>query len=106
MAEQLRPRRPGASERGRSRSFFAQCARRGAGARAPDFDDVLLVVRVHSAASCRRYIDAIDVEDLIGVDRRVERVKQTASVRRGLPANNVLLWGARGTGKSSLVHAL
>ncbi len=24
----------------------------------------------------------------------------------GLPANNALLWGARGTGKSSLIHAL
>jgi len=33
-------------------------------------------------------------------------VKNSEPFLAGLPANNVLLWGSRGTGKSSLVKAL
>ena len=43
---------------------------------------------------------------LLGVDTQKARLVET--LRRfvaGLPANNVLLWGARGTGKSSLIKA-
>ena len=32
-------------------------------------------------------------------------MENTERFARGLPANNVLLWGARGMGKSSLVKA-
>lgn len=39
-------------------------------------------------------------------DQKVEIVRNTEQFIRGLPANNVLLTGARGTGKSSLVKAL
>jgi hypothetical protein len=41
-------------------------------------------------------------------DRRAEEGDRPehAAVRRGLPANNVLLTGSRGTGKSSLVKAM
>ena len=43
---------------------------------------------------------------LKGVDRvRDILVDNTERFARGLPANNVLLWGARGMGKSSLVKA-
>ncbi|MCQ4299704.1 ATP-binding protein [Pseudomonas songnenensis] len=45
--------------------------------------------------------------DLIGIDR--QRDLLAANTRQfvdGLPANHVLLWGARGTGKSSLIRAL
>jgi len=55
----------------------------------------------------RGYIDAIALEDLLGIDIQKQRVAlNTRQFVAGLPANNVLLWGARGTGKSSLVHAL
>lgn len=47
------------------------------------------------------------LEDLIGVDRQKQLLEaNTSQFVRGLPANNALLWGARGTGKSSLVRAL
>lgn len=45
--------------------------------------------------------------DLIGVDRQKQSLQaNTRQFVHGLPANNALLWGARGTGKSSLVRAL
>jgi uncharacterized protein len=45
--------------------------------------------------------------DLIGVDRQRDQLaRNTQQFIRGLPANHALLWGARGTGKSSLVRAL
>lgn len=44
---------------------------------------------------------------LRGIDRqKTELVRNTRQFVRGLPANNALLWGARGTGKSSLVRGL
>lgn len=52
-------------------------------------------------------VDAIDLDDLLGIDEQKRRlIANTEQFVRGLPANNALLWGARGTGKSSLVHAL
>lgn len=45
--------------------------------------------------------------DLVGVDRQKQLLEaNTEQFVKGLPANNALLWGARGTGKSSLVRAL
>lgn len=47
------------------------------------------------------------LSDLIGVDRQCEQLaRNTQQFIQGLPANHALLWGARGTGKSSLVRAL
>ena len=44
---------------------------------------------------------------LKGIDRvRDILVDNTERFARGLPANNALLWGARGMGKSSLVKAV
>ena len=44
---------------------------------------------------------------LIGIDRaRDTLLANTERFARGLPANNALLWGARGMGKSSLVKAI
>jgi predicted AAA+ superfamily ATPase len=49
----------------------------------------------------------IRLEDLQDIDRQRALVEQnTVQFVRGLPANNVLLTGARGTGKSSLVKGL
>ena len=43
---------------------------------------------------------------LTGIDRaRDILIENTERFARGLPANNALLWGARGMGKSSLVKA-
>jgi predicted AAA+ superfamily ATPase len=48
-----------------------------------------------------------DLGDLLGVERAVERlVANTEQFVRGLPANHVLLFGERGTGKSSAVRGL
>jgi hypothetical protein len=50
---------------------------------------------------------AIRLDDLRGIDaQKAELSRNTRQFLRGLPANNALLWGARGTGKSSLVKAL
>ncbi len=47
------------------------------------------------------------LDDLLGIDRQKgEVLRNTRQFLAGLPANNVLLWGPRGTGKSSLVRAL
>ncbi|MFA5677933.1 MAG: ATP-binding protein [Pseudomonas sp.] len=47
------------------------------------------------------------LSDLVGVDRQKQLLEaNTEQFVKGLPANNALLWGARGTGKSSLVRAL
>ncbi|MBU2256571.1 MAG: ATP-binding protein [Gammaproteobacteria bacterium] len=49
----------------------------------------------------------VNLDDLIGVDRqRAQLARNTQQFIQGLPANHALLWGARGTGKSSLVRAL
>jgi uncharacterized protein len=52
-------------------------------------------------------VNRIDVELLVGIDRaRDTLLENTRQFARGLPANNALLWGARGMGKSSLVKAI
>jgi predicted AAA+ superfamily ATPase len=49
----------------------------------------------------------LELDDLLCMDRqKAEIVRNTAQFVSGRPANNVLLWGARGTGKSSLIKAL
>ncbi len=49
----------------------------------------------------------IRLEDLRGVDEAKQQLaRNTRQFLRGLPANNALLWGAKGTGKSSLIKAL
>jgi predicted AAA+ superfamily ATPase len=50
---------------------------------------------------------AIDLRDLVAIDAQKKAVDQnTRQFVSGLPANNVLLTGSRGTGKSSLVKAM
>jgi uncharacterized protein len=51
-------------------------------------------------------VNRVDLKLLRGIDRvRDLLVENTQRFARGLPANNALLWGARGMGKSSLVKA-
>ena len=52
-------------------------------------------------------IARVDLGLLIGIDRvRDILLDNTRHFAQGLPANNALLWGARGMGKSSLVKAV
>lgn len=54
-----------------------------------------------------KQIDPIRLEQLLGIDgQKQQLVDNTLRFLAGQPANNALLWGARGTGKSSLVKAL
>ena len=76
---------------------------------APDFDVASAFVwhtdpdRLAPVAKVNR----VDVDLLVGIDRaRDTLLANTFQFARGLPANNALLWGARGMGKSSLVKAV
>src|SRR5207245_3111608 len=52
-------------------------------------------------------VNRVEMGLLRGVDRvRDVLLENTERFARGLPANNALLWGARGMGKSSLVKAV
>jgi predicted AAA+ superfamily ATPase len=54
-----------------------------------------------------RHVHRIRLADLRGIGPQIERVEQnTRQFLDGKPANNVLLTGARGTGKSSIVKGL
>jgi uncharacterized protein len=63
-----------------------------------------------SFAGCLEPIDSIEgirLDDLLGIEAQKKVMEEnTRQFLAGLPANNVLLWGTRGTGKSSLVRAL
>ena len=51
-------------------------------------------------------VSRVDIALLKGVDRQRDiLLENTLRFARGLPANNAMLWGARGMGKSSLVKA-
>lgn len=52
-------------------------------------------------------VNRVDVDLLVGITRaRDTLLENTLQFAKGLPANNALLWGARGMGKSSLVKAV
>ncbi len=52
-------------------------------------------------------IEGPQLADLLGIEEQKRVVElNTRQFLAGYPANNVLLWGTRGTGKSSLVRAL
>lgn len=53
-----------------------------------------------------RHLDPVTAESLVGVESQWQALnRNTRQLLRRLPCNHVLLWGARGTGKSSLVRA-
>lgn len=66
--------------------------------------------RKHSFAGYLEALDEVErigLDDLLGIDEQKRVVEEnTQQFLNGLPANNVLLWGTRGTGKSSLVRAI
>jgi predicted AAA+ superfamily ATPase len=52
-------------------------------------------------------VNRVELQLLKGIDRQADLLlENTRRFAQGLPANNALLWGARGTGKSSLVKAV
>ena len=52
-------------------------------------------------------VNRVDLPLLLGIDRSRDTLHaNTVQFARGLPANNALLWGARGMGKSSLVKSI
>lgn len=78
----------------------------------PRFDESVHAYRWRSSGG-RRYLEPIrrthdiSVEDLVAIDRQIAVIDaNTRQFVAGLPRNNVLMWGARGTGKSSLVKAM
>jgi predicted AAA+ superfamily ATPase len=66
--------------------------------------------RRHSFAGYLEPLEAVEpiaLEDLLGIDEQKRVVvDNTCQFLAGLPANNCLLWGTRGTGKSSLMRAI
>jgi predicted AAA+ superfamily ATPase len=76
---------------------------------APDFAsaDAFVWHADRSALQPVAKVNRVDISLLRGVDRvRDALTENTARFANGLPANNALLWGARGMGKSSLVKAV
>jgi predicted AAA+ superfamily ATPase len=76
---------------------------------APDFDtaDAYVWQTEPDALQPVKSVARIDLSLLVGVDRsRDTLLENTLQFARGLPANNALLWGARGMGKSSLVKSV
>ena len=54
-----------------------------------------------------KHVNRIDIDLIKGVEQaRDALIENTRQFANGLPANNVLLWGARGMGKSSLVKSV
>lgn len=74
----------------------------------PDFDaaDAFVFLTNPPTLTPVIKVNRVDINLIKGVDRNRDMiVANTERFARGLPANNVLLWGARGMGKSSLVKA-
>ena len=60
----------------------------------------------HGVLTPVRHVSKISLDDLREIDEQRAKIERnTEQFVRGLPANNVLLTGARGTGKSSLIKA-
>jgi predicted AAA+ superfamily ATPase len=75
----------------------------------PDFDaaDAFVWHAADQSLQPVAKVNRVDMELLHGIDRaRDTLAENTARFAVGLPANNALLWGARGMGKSSLVKAV
>src|SRR5512133_99153 len=52
-------------------------------------------------------VEAMHLDDLLGIEPQKKVLQEnTLQFLAGLPSNNALLWGTRGTGKSSVVRAL
>jgi predicted AAA+ superfamily ATPase len=60
----------------------------------------------HGVLEPVKHVASLSLDDLKEIDVQKEKIQRnTVQFVQGLPANNVLLTGARGTGKSSLIKA-
>jgi predicted AAA+ superfamily ATPase len=85
--ERLAPAPPGVLALGRAEAFVWHAATRG-------------LTSVET-------VNRVDLALLKGIDRQRDTLlANTRRFAQGLPANNALLWGARGTGKSSLIKSV
>src|SRR6201992_3874370 len=76
-------------------------------ARAPQDGDAFVWEPAHGGLLKVERVSAVPLGLLKGVDAaRDTLLENTRRFAQGLPANNALLWGARGMGKSSLVKAV
>lgn len=76
---------------------------------APDFDaaPAFLWQTAPDGLKPVTLVNRVDIALLVGIERaRDTLLDNTRRFASGLPANNALLWGARGMGKSSLVKAV
>ncbi|WP_107495255.1 ATP-binding protein [Thalassobius sp. I31.1] len=79
------------------------------GAAAPDFDaaDAFMWQADPDALVPVTKVSRVALDMLVGINRsRDTLLENTLQFARGFAANNALLWGARGMGKSSLVKAI
>lgn len=54
-----------------------------------------------------KHVNAVPLEYLVGIDSQKQQLlENTEAFQKGFTANNTLLWGARGMGKSSLIKAV
>lgn len=78
-----------------------------AAAQATDWDALAFRWRRPGHLQAVRHPQLIEPEALLGIERQKALLaRNTEQFVRGLPANNALLWGSRGTGKSSLIRAM
>ncbi len=103
---------PDATDIAASLARIATALERLAPPSAPVFDDRAADAYVWHAAPFPGWLEPVTKINAVSIKllRGVERVSDilldnTRRFARGLPANNALLWGARGMGKSSLVKA-
>jgi predicted AAA+ superfamily ATPase len=78
-------------------------------AKAPNWDEACAYVWQAPSRSLRavKETGALALHIFVGISPQMETlIENTKHFASGLPANNALLWGARGMGKSSLVKAV
>jgi predicted AAA+ superfamily ATPase len=73
---------------------------------APDAAEAFVWLEENASLAPVTRVNRVDISLLRGIGRQRDTlVGNTLRFAAGLPANNALLWGARGMGKSSLVKA-
>jgi predicted AAA+ superfamily ATPase len=74
----------------------------------PDWKDAAYIWQSrHQYLVPAKHFRPLDLDLLLGIEAQIGLLERnTRQFAEGLPANNALLWGARGTGKSSLVKAV
>ena len=73
----------------------------------PDKDVFALRWSIHKGITPIHWQNSATLDDLLHIDRQAKLLlTNTQQFVEGLPANNTLLWGSRGTGKSSLIQSI